>query len=146
MGDPDDIVGDSDGNIRVFAHPYTADCPLFLNYTGHSDAIQSIVVSADSYAVHTMSLRDACLFQWKRTALSWGQGLPIVTSKNGQLPSGGSSSTEMDMESMIKQMDSLDFITSKGRKDVVRNPPSLSLSLIVCIHWHWCGGMGGPFS
>jgi hypothetical protein len=43
-------------------------------------------------------------------------------------------------------MDSLNFITSKGRKDVVRKPPSLSLSLIVCIHWHWCGGMGGPFS
>ena len=75
-----------------------------------------------------------------------GSGVAHSDIKNGQLPSGGSSSTEMDMESMIKQMDSLDFITSKGRKDVVRKPPSLSLSLIVCIHWHWCGGMGGPFS
>ena len=134
------IFGDSDGNILVFALPYTADHPLFLKYTGHLGAIQSIVISVDSYTVHTMSLRDSCLFQWKHTALSWDQGLPIVSSKNG------SSSTAMDMESMIKQMDSLDFSTSKGMKDVVRKPPSLSLSLIVCIHWHWCGGRGGPFS
>jgi WD40 repeat protein len=124
------IVGDSDGNIRVFAHPYTADRPLFFNCIGHSGAIQSIVVSADDYTVHTMSHGDSCLFQWKCTVLNWGQGLPVVSSRNGKLPSAGSSATGMDMESMIKQMDSLDFRASEGRKDVIRKPGPWTRSIV----------------
>jgi hypothetical protein len=50
------------------------------------------------------------------------QDIPIVSSRNDKLLSAGSTSTEMDMESMIKQMYSLNFSTSEGRKDMVRKP------------------------
>ncbi|KAL3794334.1 hypothetical protein ACHAW5_009894 [Stephanodiscus triporus] len=120
------IVGDYDGNIRVFAHPNTAGRPLCLSYVGHSGPIECIVVSANGNTVHTISPRDSCMFQWKCTPLSWGK----MTSRNNKVTSFGSSSLEINMDNMIMQMDTLDFSTSEGRKDVVRKPRPWTRSIV----------------
>ena len=125
-GDKSTIVGDCNGNIRVF-DDLVRDPPL--KYSGHSGTVQSIVVSVDNTLVHTIGTTDSCIFQWRRTALAWDQGLPIASRGGVKLPSGRPLVSEVNTDSMIMQLDSLDF-THDGRKDTVANPMHWTRSIV----------------
>ena len=116
------LVGDSIGNVRVFSHPPTTTSqPLYLEYKGHAGAIDSIQVLKDSTTlVYTMSKYDSCLFQWQKEMLNWEQGLPTTTTLSKDQPPLSVSTPDID--TMIDQMDTLDFSENKKVADNKKPP------------------------
>ncbi|KAL7429614.1 hypothetical protein ACHAXH_001952, partial [Discostella pseudostelligera] len=104
------LIGGNDGNIRAFSHPSSAKLPLYLEYNGHSGAVLNIHSTAE--IVYTVCHKDECMFQWKQTPVSWDQGLPIVQMKNEGPFSDKPPTPEMNMDSIISQMNSFDFSTT----------------------------------
>jgi len=114
------LVGDSNGNVRAFSHPpTTTNQPLYLEYKGHAGTIDSIQVLKDSTLVYTMSKYDSCLFQWRKDTLTWEQGLPTTTPL---IDRAQPALSEPDMDTMIDQMDTLDFGSNKKVADTKKPP------------------------
>ncbi|KAL9191598.1 hypothetical protein ACHAXT_001304 [Thalassiosira profunda] len=120
-GDETIVVGDSSGRVRIFSHPVPTSQALSLDYSGHSGPIQSIQVSPDRHAVYTLSPGDSCLFQWTHTSdTHWERGLPTAPLKSKPHATSNESSA-LDMQTMIDQMDSLDFNRSSKEKRALLN-------------------------
>jgi len=134
------LVGDSNGNIRVFSHPpTTTNQPLYLEYKGHAGAVDSIQVLKDSTLVYTMSKYDSCLFQWRKDTLTWEQGLPTTTPL---IDRAQPALSEPDMDTMIDQMDTLDFSSNKKVADTKKPPRPWTRS--ICAPSNYIQSYSGP--
>ena len=117
------IVGDSSGDLRIFTHPVIFKGQVYLMYRGHSGIVHNIQFCKDSRLVHSLSRDDSCLFQWKSSNLNWDKdsssivdSLDIKSIKKCASKPIAPLSKTPDMQTMINQMNDLDFSDKSDTK------------------------------